>query len=61
VDALEAALQALSPMRVLARGYSLARGPDGRVLRRAADFPAGLRFRLTVQDGDVPSRVEEQR
>jgi exodeoxyribonuclease VII large subunit len=53
-----ASIEALSPLRVLARGYAVARGPDGRVLRRRADFPAGAGFRLTVQDGDVAARVE---
>jgi exodeoxyribonuclease VII large subunit len=61
LDALEAGLQALSPMRVLARGFALARDHDGRVLRRTADFPPGARFRLTVADGDVPARAEDER
>jgi exodeoxyribonuclease VII large subunit len=59
LDALEAALGALNPMRVLSRGFALARGPDGRLLRRTADFAPGAPFRLTVADGDVPARVEQ--
>ena len=31
-DALASKLDALSPLKILERGYSLARGPDGRVL-----------------------------
>jgi exodeoxyribonuclease VII large subunit len=46
-------LDALSPLRVLQRGYSVARSPEGRVLKQKADFPAGTKFRLTVTDGDV--------
>lgn len=53
-----AQIQALSPLAVLGRGYSLARGPDGRLLRQVADFPPGARFTLTVADGTVAARVE---
>jgi len=58
-DRLGAALDALSPLRVLERGFAVARDDAGRVLRRTADLPAGRRFRLRVLDGDVPARVEE--
>ena len=58
VDRLGSQLDALSPLRVLERGYSMARDADGKVLRRIADFAPGLHFTLRVQDGEVPSRVE---
>jgi exodeoxyribonuclease VII large subunit len=57
LDRSAASLEALSPLRVLGRGYAVARDGEGRVLRRVADFPAGAGFRLTVQDGDVAARV----
>jgi exodeoxyribonuclease VII large subunit len=41
LERLAAQLDALSPLRVLERGYSVARGTGGRVLRRVADFPRG--------------------
>lgn len=53
------ALEALSPLRVLARGYAVARDAAGRILRRRADFAAGARFDLRVADGTVGARVEE--
>lgn len=56
---LGAHLDALSPLRVLGRGYSVARGPDGRVLRRRADFAPGDPFTLRVSDGDVGARVTD--
>lgn len=59
LDALGAALHALSPLRVLERGFAVARDDAGRVLRRLAEFPPGRRFRLTLTDGQVPARVEE--
>jgi exodeoxyribonuclease VII large subunit len=58
LERLGAELHALSPLRVLERGYSVARGADGRVLRAVADFPAGREFSLRVSDGEVPARVE---
>ena len=58
-DRLGAALDALSPLRVLERGFAVPRDAAGRVLRRMAAFPAGTPFRLRVVDGEVQARVEE--
>ncbi len=58
-ERLAGRLDALSPLRVLERGYAVPVGGDGRVLKRTADFAAGARFRLRVADGEVPARVEE--
>jgi exodeoxyribonuclease VII large subunit len=58
LERLAAQLDALSPLRVLERGYSVARDPGGRVLRRRVDFPPGHSFNLRVTDGDIPARVE---
>jgi exodeoxyribonuclease VII large subunit len=55
---MAAQLDALSPLRVLERGYSVARDQDGRVLRRVAQFVPGLPFGLRVSDGDVSARVD---
>ena len=54
-------LDALSPLKVLERGYAVARDASGRVLRRTADLPAGLAFRLRVLDGEVRARSEGAR
>ncbi len=53
LSGLSGRLEALSPLATLARGYSVARTADGRVLRRVEDFEVGLRFRLRVDDGTV--------
>jgi exodeoxyribonuclease VII large subunit len=58
VEHLAAQLDALSPLRVLERGYAVARDAEGRVLRRRADFPPGRPFRLRLADGDVAARAE---
>jgi exodeoxyribonuclease VII large subunit len=57
-DRLAAQLDALSPLRVLDRGYAVPVAPDGHVLKRRGEFVPGAPFRLRVADGDVPARVE---
>ena len=57
-DRLGAQLDALSPMRVLGRGYAVAQDETGRVLKRRADFDQTERFRLRLADGEVRARVE---
>jgi exodeoxyribonuclease VII large subunit len=46
-------LHALSPVSTLARGYSIARGGDGRTLGSVAQFAAGDAFELLLRDGRV--------
>lgn len=53
-----AQLDALSPLRVLARGYAVARDTEGQVLKRVAQLPSGKEFRLRVSDGEVNGRVQ---
>ena len=58
-ERLAAQLDALSPLRILDRGYAVPVADDGRVLKQRADFAPGDRFRLRLADGDVRARVEE--
>ena len=56
---LGAALSALSPLRVLERGYSLTtRDSDGTVVRAAADVQPGDLIATRLADGTIRSRVE---
>ncbi len=59
LTATSARLDALSPLKVLARGYAVARDARGTVLKRVVQLPAGRAFRLRVSDGEVPARVTE--
>ncbi len=54
---LAAQLDALSPLRVLERGYAVARDEEGRVLKSTSDFELDADFRLTVSDGDIAART----
>lgn len=58
LDQLAGRLDALSPLRVLDRGYAVARDESGRVLARVADLPSGRHFRLRVRDGEVAAVSE---
>ena len=56
---LGATLSALSPLRVLERGYSLTtRADNGSVVRRAAEVRSGDVLVSRVADGTIRSRVE---
>jgi exodeoxyribonuclease VII large subunit len=62
VAALAGRLETLSPLNVLARGYSLTRTEAGPELVRDADsVRPGDRLRTTVANGEILSRVEEVR
>ena len=57
--ALAASLDALSPLRVLGRGYALAQTEDGTVLRSAAQTAAGERIRVRLAQGHLVCDVAE--
>lgn len=56
---LTASLDALSPLRVLGRGYSIAAFPDGRYIKSVDDVRNNDDINITVSDGVIKCRVEE--
>jgi len=54
-------LRALSPRRVLERGYCLVRSPDGRLLRAAVGLAVGERITVEFARGEADARVEAVR
>ena len=56
---LQARLGLLDPVNLLARGWSITRTADGRVVRSVSGAPPGAIIHTAVADGTVTSRVEE--
>lgn len=50
-------LDAMSPLAVLGRGYSIARGRDGTVIKHISEAVAGKEFQLVLSDGTVDCKV----
>ena len=51
-------LEALSPLKVLGRGYAIVEGADGRVRASVATLRPGERARLRMRDGRADVTVE---
>lgn len=57
LNALAASLDALSPLKVLGRGYAIARRGDGKAVVSTGDVASGDKLELTLSDGSVDCRV----
>lgn len=57
---LLSALDALSPLKVLGRGYAFARNEEGDVVTSAASVELGERLSLRLADGELGCTVMEQ-
>jgi len=55
---LAAKLDALSPLKVLGRGFSMVKDADGRVLARATDVEIGEKISVTLSEGALTCIVE---
>ena len=56
---LASSLDAMSPLRVLSRGYAVASDAQGQTLRSARQLRCGDTLRLRFADGQANCRVEE--
>ena len=56
---LTAALDAMSPLRVLTRGYAIAADEQGRCVRSVEELSIGQTLRLSFSDGMAACRVED--
>ena len=61
LSSLAAALDAMSPLKVLGRGYAIARRADGKVISSVRDTAPGEKFRLRVSDGELDCLVRDSR
>lgn len=55
---LSAGLDALSPLKVLGRGYAIARRADGGTVRSISDAAPGDELSLRVTDGEITCQVK---
>jgi len=53
-----ASLDALSPLKVLGRGYSITRDETGRVIKRAGDVKTGDKLTLRMQADEINCTVD---
>ncbi|GAB3354962.1 exodeoxyribonuclease VII large subunit [Lysobacter tyrosinilyticus] len=56
---LARSLEAVSPLATVARGYTILRHPDGRVVRSVLDAAPGDRLEARLSDGTLPLKVAE--
>ena len=59
--ALTAKLDAMSPLKVLTRGYAMAQTGDGSLLRSVDQVEAGERITVFVSDGSISATVMEKK
>ena len=57
---LAAGLDAMSPLKVLARGYAGVSDESGTLVQEAAAVKAGQKIRITFRDDSVPAVITEQ-
>ncbi|MDY3866588.1 MAG: exodeoxyribonuclease VII large subunit [Dysosmobacter sp.] len=57
--ALAASLDAMSPLKVLGRGYAMARNEGGRVLKSSGEVAVGDRVHVTLGSGGFTAVVDE--
>lgn len=58
--ALVSKLDAMSPLKVLARGYSMAQTEEGEVIRSIQQVELGQRIRVSFSDGNLSATVMEK-
>ena len=58
---LAASLDALSPLKVLGRGYAVARDKNGTILRAAEEASVGEKIEVLLGQGSLMCTVDEQR
>ena len=56
---LTAKLDAMSPLKVLTRGYAVTQKEDGTILRQVRQVTAGEQIRISLSDGQVDATVTD--
>jgi exodeoxyribonuclease VII large subunit len=56
---LTSALDAMSPLKVLGRGYSIVKGESGSVIQSASEVSLGQRIHVRMRQGSLVAAVEQ--
>ena len=55
---LAASLDAMSPLKVISRGYSIATTKGGKILKKKTDVSAGDKINVRLSDGIIDCTVD---
>ena len=58
---LTAKLDAMSPLKVLARGYAIIQKEDGSMLRSVSQAESGTHIQVRLQDGTLTARITDKK
>ena len=56
---LTSALDAMSPLKVLGRGYSIVKGESGSVIQSVSEVSLGQRIHVRMRQGSLVAAVEQ--
>lgn len=59
VAALAASLDAMSPLKVLGRGFAMVTDEEGNIVKQSGSVSAGARVTVSLSEGKLKCRVEE--
>ena len=55
---LVASLDAMSPLKVISRGYSIVSDSDGKIIKKTDDVKSGEKLSVRVEDGNINCTVD---
>ncbi len=55
---LVSALDAMSPLKVLSRGYSITSDCNGKIIKKISDVESGAKLNIRVEDGSIKCTVD---
>ena len=57
--ALTAKMEAMSPLKVLSRGYSMTKNAEGKLVKSVNDVSANEEVTVLLSDGELRAQIEE--
>ena len=53
-----AALDAMSPLKVLSRGYSITSDESGKIIKKVSEVSSGTKLGIRLEDGSINCTVD---